>query len=185
MTQIFTGAPVWVWPLLGVLVSVGVRARRERWVPAAMIYALPVLGVLALRNTAGLPVGAWIWGVFMLAYLAGAWGGYVVQGSWIPGREGFRVRLAGESLTLTVLMLVFWANFIGGFVQAVAPGVYGSTVFALFFATMTAAAGGSFAGRALRVWRWAVRGLGGIEFPIGGKVCDGARKLPLSQHLLS
>lgn len=153
MTEIFTGAPIWVWPLLVVLVSMGVRARRERWVPVAMIYALPVLGMLALRNTAGLPAGAWIWCVFVLAYLAGAWGGFVVQGGWILGRAGFRVQLAGESLTLTVLMLVFWANFISGFVQAVAPGVYGSTVFALCFAAVTAAAGGSFAGRALRVWR--------------------------------
>lgn len=153
MVQVMTGAPLWVWPLLVVLVFVGVRARRERSVPAGMIYALPLLGGMTLRTVLALPAGGWIWGIFALAYAAGAYGGYVLQRAWILGNDGGRVRLGGEALTLTAVMVIFWASFAGGVLRAVAPGAYGSAVFMAVFAALLAACGGSFAGRALRVWR--------------------------------
>jgi uncharacterized membrane protein len=95
----------------------------------------------------------WVWGVFALAYGIGAWGGYLVQQRWVLGRTGLMVRLAGESLTLSMMMLVFGANFVGGFLEAVAPEVQGSAVFAMLFATVLALSSGSFAGRAVRVAR--------------------------------
>jgi len=76
-----------------------------------------------------------------------------VQRRWLLGREASRVRLAGESLTLSVMMLVFWANFAGGVMRAVAPQTYGNPVFHIIFAGLLAASCGSFAGRALRIWR--------------------------------
>jgi hypothetical protein len=69
------------------------------------------------------------------------------------GREGRRVRLKGESLTLLVMMVVFWANFAGGLTQAIAPQIYNDTGFHAVFAFILALSTGSFAGRALRVWR--------------------------------
>ena len=153
MVQVMTGAPLWVWPLLVVLVMVGARARRNRWVPVGMVYALPLLGVLGLRTVLSLPAGGWIWGLFALAYVAGAYGGYVLQRTWILGNDGGRVQLAGEALTLTAVMVNFWASFAGGVLRAVAPGAYGSPVFTAVFVALLAASGGSFAGRALRVWR--------------------------------
>ena len=152
MTQIFASAPIWVWPLLAALIFVGLRARHERTVPVVLIYGLPALGVLALRSTAALPAGAALWVVFALAYGVGLWGGYVLQQRWLLRREGARVRLAGESLTLVVMMIVFGANFAGGVLQAVAPEIYGNSVFHVIFATLVAASSGSFAGRAFRVW---------------------------------
>lgn len=62
------------------------------------------------------------------------------------------MRLAGENLTLCVMMLVFWANFAGGFMRAVVPDAYACPVFHVIFAALLAASCGSFAGRALRVW---------------------------------
>jgi hypothetical protein len=38
MTQLLTGAPIWVWPLLVVLILVGLRARNERTAPVLLIY---------------------------------------------------------------------------------------------------------------------------------------------------
>jgi len=61
MTQIFTGAPIWVWPFLVVLIIIGMRARRDRKASAFLIYAMPLLGILALRSTNALPAGSWIW----------------------------------------------------------------------------------------------------------------------------
>jgi hypothetical protein len=153
MTQLFTGAPIWVWPLLVVLVMVGLRARHERTVPAVLLYALPILGVMAVRSTAALPAGAVIWGVFALAYLAGASGGFVMQRRWLLGREGNKVQLAGEGLTLFVMMVIFWANFAGGILQGAAPVVYNSNIFHIVFVTLVAICSGSFLGRALRVWK--------------------------------
>ena len=57
MVQVMTGAPLWVWPLLVVLVMGGARARRNRWVPVGMVYALPLLGVLGPRTVLSLPAG--------------------------------------------------------------------------------------------------------------------------------
>jgi uncharacterized membrane protein len=72
------------------------------------------------------------------------------------GREGNKVQLAGEGLTLVVMMVIFWANFAGGIRQAVAPDVYTSSVFHIVFVTLIATCSGSFLGRALRVWKGAV-----------------------------
>jgi hypothetical protein len=74
MTQLITGAPVWVWPLCVVLVLVGLRARRERLAPAGLIYALPLLGLMAVRSVMALPAAGAIWLVFGLAYALGTWG---------------------------------------------------------------------------------------------------------------
>lgn len=153
MTQLFTGAPIWVWPLLAVLIFVGLRARHERTVPVVLLYGLPALGILALRSTVALAAGAAIWGVFVLAYGAGIWGGYVLQKRWLLGREGNKAQLAGEGLTLLVMMVIFWANFVGGVLQAVAPEVYSNTIFHIVFVALIAVAGGSFSGRASRVWK--------------------------------
>jgi hypothetical protein len=153
MTQLFTGAPIWVWPLLAVLVIVGMRARHERTVPVVLLYGLPALGILALRSTAVLPAGAAIWCIFVLAYAAGIWGGYALQKRWLLGRKGKRAQLAGEGLTLLVMMVIFWANFVGGVLQAVAPEVYTNTIFHIVFVALIAVGGGSFSGRALRVWK--------------------------------
>ncbi len=153
MTGILTGAPLWVWPLLLLLVIVGLRARRDRQAPAILIYAMPLLGILALRSTAALPASMWIWLVFVTAYLSGAKAGYQVQGRWLSGRVGKLVRLKGENLTLVVVMVVFWANFAGGFLQAVLPDVYANAVFHMAFTALIALGAGSFAGRAVRVFQ--------------------------------
>ena len=153
MTQIFTAAPIWVWPLLAILIIFGMRARRDRTAPAFLIYAMPLLAILALSSTNALPAGSWIWLVFAGVYLVGVWAGHRMQAGWLLGREGRLVRLKGESLTLVVIMVVFWANFVGGSLRAVAPQVYASARFHAVFTAILAICAGSFAGRAVRVWQ--------------------------------
>ncbi len=153
MSALITQTPIWVWPLFILLVVLGLRARHKRLVPIAMFYALPLLGFSALNAVYGLGAGPSIWVIFAAAYGAGIYGGYLVQRQWILGRDGHRVLLAGESLTLTMMMLVFGASFVGGFLEAVAPQTYSSLGFQVIFASVVALSSGSFAGRALRVWR--------------------------------
>lgn len=157
MAQIFTGAPIWVWPLLIVLIAVGMRARRTRFAPTALIYALPLLAIMPLRSTAELGMGLSGWAVFAVAYAAGAAGGFKAQRAWLLGFNGRMVRLAGESLTLAVMMVVFWSNFVAGFMAAVAPQLYDTLVFQGLFVAILAVASGSFAGRAAQVFVQAPR----------------------------
>lgn len=153
MTQFLTGAPIWVGPLLALLIFVGLRARQARSVPVLLIYLLPLLGILSLRAVASLPAGNWIWMIFLVLYGAGLWAGHRLQARWVLGRTGRMVQLAGENLTLLLMMAVFWANFLGGVLLAVAPDIYGNAMFQTGFTALLALAAGIFAGRALFVWR--------------------------------
>jgi len=157
MSQIFLNAPIWVWPLLIVLIVIGLRARRDRRAPVVMIYCLPLLGVIGLRTVLALPAQGWVIGVFGAFYLIGLWGGERLQRRWTGQVEGGFVHLRGESLTLGAMMLIFWANFASGLLQAVAPQVAAGAAFQLIFAGLLGLVAGSFAGRAVQVWR-AVRG---------------------------
>jgi len=153
ITGILTGAPLFVWPLLALLVFIGLRARQPRSVPVAVFYMLPLMGVMALRTASGLPAGAVVWTVFGLAYVVGAAAGYALQSRWTGARDGARVQLAGENLTLLVVMVLFWANFVGGMLEAISPATYLSPVFQGVFAALLASSSGSFAGRAVQVLR--------------------------------
>ena len=150
---ILAGAPLFVWPLLALLIFIGMRARQSRRAPVMVFYMLPLMGAMALRTASDLPAGAWVWTVFGLAYVLGAAAGYALQRRWTGPRDGARVQLAGESLTLLVVMVLFWANFVGGMLEALSPATYLSSVFQGVFAALLAASSGSFAGRAVQVLR--------------------------------
>ena len=153
ITGIFQNAPIWVWPLLLVLIGVGVMSSRERSTKSWVLYVLPVLGILAINAVARLPAQNWIWGVFGLAYLCGAYGGFRFQQRIVLDKSAGSVRLAGEWLTLLVLMVIFSMNFAAGMTADVSPDLYGSPNFHIVFACVEGLASGSFLGRALWVYR--------------------------------
>lgn len=155
MTSLITGAPLWVWPLFVVLLLVGLRARRNREAPVVLVYALPLLGVLALRSVYAVGGSGWGWALFALAYGAGAVVGHHLQKRWTLARAGRKVRLAGESMTLVVMMALFWANFVAGVLQAVAPAIIANPWFLVALSVILGGCAGSFAGRTVRVWRMA------------------------------
>lgn len=148
-----TQAPLWIWPLLAVLVSAGLRAMRERRVPIWIVYVMPALVVLALQSVAGLEPGLPGWLLFALVWVGSAFIGFRLAKRWVVGREGGHVRLRGEALTMVALMLIFWANFAAGVLEAVAPASLHSAIGVGVFAGVLAAASGQFAGRAL----WTMR----------------------------
>jgi hypothetical protein len=153
MSQIITQTPLWVWPLFILLLVVGLRAARQRWAPVLLIYLLPVLGISGVNTVAGLTPPAVVWSSFGMAYALGLLSGYRMQGHLIIEREGARVHLRGEYWTLAVMMLIFGANFVSGVLEAVAPQMRDHVMFQMIFAAALAIGSGSFAGRALRVWR--------------------------------
>ncbi len=151
--SIIDGAPIWVWPVLAFLVWAGLRATRARTVPTWPIYVMPAVGFLSVNAVAGLPSTSGQWPLFVLVYLLGAMLGYRYQRPKILQKQGGTVHLAGEWLTFTVLMVVFWMNFASGVAQAIAPEVYASATFTRAFIAIAGLASGSFCGRALCTWR--------------------------------
>jgi len=153
ITGFISGVPLFVLPLFALLMFLGLKARQKRAAPVALFYGLPLLVIMALRSVLALPVGDWVWGLFAVLYVIGAFGGYVAQGRWILGYVGNKVQLGGENLTLLVMMVLFWANFVSGAFSALAPCAFGSPLFHVVFVICVATSSGSFLGRAARVIR--------------------------------
>ena len=155
MTQVFSilsGAPLWVWPLLVFLIYFGLKATRTRTVAAWPLYVLPLLGLLSLNAVNGLSPNTVIWVVFGLAYIVGGSAGFQFQRGIVSQKAYATVTLAGEWVTLLVLMIVFWMNFLGGVMRVIAPDIFASAGFHQVFAAVAGLAAGSFLGRAIRVF---------------------------------
>lgn len=149
-----TGAPLWVWPLLGLLIWIGLRATKERDAPVALYWLLPLFVLLPLRSIIGSAWPALAWSVFAGAYLAGAHAGYRYQVGVVIARDGARVRVRGEWVTLATVLAVFLMSYLRGAMGAVAPEVLGSAAGVAAFAALSGALSGQFAGRTLSVIRW-------------------------------
>lgn len=153
MLQFLTGAPLWVWPLLALLIFVGIRSARQRTAPILMVYLMPLLGLITVRSVMAFPDPLVAWGLFLLGYVGGVLTGLKLQGNWLLDKMGRSVLLAGEWFTLAVMMILFISNFVNGAVQAVNPDLYASASFIATFSMIVGWAGGTFLGRALHVAR--------------------------------
>lgn len=157
--SILTHSPIWVWPLLVLLLWLGLRASRPRQMRPIMIYLTPMLGLLALRSTATLPAAGAAWSGLALGAVLGLLGGYALQGRWLISRTGPKVDLAGEWLTLAAMMVLYFTNFALGALRATAPELLAQPSSAAIIAMILGLASGSFAGRAIRTARF-MRGSG-------------------------
>lgn len=152
--QILSGAPLWIWPLLLLLVLLGLHASRTREMLILPFFAMPLIGLtnvptLLAQNQ---PERAFlVWG---LAYVCGALIGFTLQGRWILWRRGLRAKVAGEWLSLAVMMLLFWANFANGLLDALAPEVTALATYGIGFPALLGLASGTFLGRPLRIVLW-------------------------------
>lgn len=151
LSGILNGAPIWVWPLLALLIGLGVLASRTRSTPTLPVYFLPLLGILSINSVNSLSPAPLIWGVFVIAYIIGIRFGFLFQNRQIVEKSNGRVTLKGEWVTLAVFMCIFWLNFVGGAVGAMSPDIYESTGFHLVFALIAGMIAGSFVGRGFSV----------------------------------
>jgi len=149
MTTFFAMVPVWVAPLFLLLLAMGLRATRRRMTPLAVIGAMPLLGLLSLQNIASLSPSAWIWGVAAAVYVVDALMGRRLQSRWIIARHGARIELQGEWITLTAMMVLFFAGFVLGAARDIAPELITQAGFILGFVCVVCLASGQFLGRAL------------------------------------
>lgn len=156
-SELFTSAPIWVWPLLIVLIYFGLRARHDRWVPVYVIYAMPMLGVLSIGSTLALPDQMVVWTCFVMAYAIGATLGIKLQQNWSLARDGKRIKVAGEWVTMCTILIIFVASFANGFLLAVMPDIMVLPPVYLGITAIKAIVSGVFIGRAYAVWRFMKR----------------------------
>jgi len=150
---IVSGAPIWVWPLLVLLIIIGLRATKDRTAPVGLIYALPLMGILSLNSVNAMPHAPVAWGSFGAAYAVSCVLSYTMQAKWLLSKEARRVALRGEWLTLLTMMAIFWMKFVGGMVNAISPDLYASAGFTATIAVVLGLASGSFLGRAWYIFR--------------------------------
>lgn len=155
MTQILAGiwqnAPVWVWPLFFVLLFIGFMAMRPRNSSIIPYFFYPLFGLTAANAIASLVHEPTNWIAFSIAFLAGAALAFRWQDGLVLEKSGWTVRLRGERITIVILMVIFFSNFVNGVITAVAPDLRSTVVFTLVFASIVGACSGSFTGRAVRV----------------------------------
>lgn len=142
------GAPVWVWPLLVVLVALGISRMRDREMPVWRLLLLPgilvsvsVLGAFfgglnaatLLALTAGMALGA----------MAGWW---TMRDVEVERLSGNRVRVRGEFVSLMAILVIFASRFAAGMLEATdsaVPELPGMTelfvLIPVFFAALMAA----------------------------------------------
>lgn len=145
--------PVWVWPVLLLLILIGLRARRDRVVPVFIYYFLPLLGFITARNVAQLSDPVLAWGVFGGAYLCGVYLGDRVQKRFLVSKSGKLVTLKGERITLINILILFSLSFASGAIRDAMPELFASTGFVVGSCLVGGLVSGSFAGRAIRIWR--------------------------------
>lgn len=150
---IISNAPVWVWPLLIGLLFLGLRATKERAVSKAVLLSLPLLALLSLPTLMRMEPAILVWMLYPLGYAIGAYIGYIKQARWLIADDGLHVTVSGEWLTLTSIMILFSANFVGGTISAMAPQVYTSPGFVAAYLALLATTSGLFGGRAIYIWR--------------------------------
>ncbi|WP_102866968.1 DUF6622 family protein [Pseudovibrio exalbescens] len=151
LLQIVTGAPVWVWPLLALLIWAGLRSTRPRQTRIATFLLLPLIGIMSANSIASLANPVLAWTGFAVFYIVGMLSGFHWQRKWLQGTDGAYVQLAGEWLTLAMMMAVFWANFARGVALAIEPALASAPVFIGVYAGLVSFASGTFTGRAIRV----------------------------------
>jgi len=154
LMMVLTKTPIWVWPLLVLLVALGLRASKTRWMPAVIVYVMPLLGLLSINNMLGLPNLIVVLAVFVIFYGLGAWGGLRLQSGFTLGREGGRVQVAGEWMTMITIIAVFLASFLNGLFVAIAPEIVTLPVVYLGLTMIKGLVSGIFIGRAIYVWRF-------------------------------
>jgi hypothetical protein len=124
-TDVATGPPVWVWPLLVALVLLGVRRLRMREVPlvAALLPPAIFLGwsAMGLASFAGRVGFAWAATAWLAGAALGAASTALVaepRGERLPGG---RVRQYGSAVPLALYMAVFVIRFVCGAWEALRP----------------------------------------------------------------
>ena len=158
--SIFSGTPTWVWVLLVVLLSMGLRQtltqtaslRRVTLMPLALV-ALSLYGTVTMFGDQPLALLVWAKAAATAAFL-------VLRRPVAPGT---RFDLASQTFTLpgtwaplALMMTIFCTKYAVGITNSVNPALLHSTAVALVVSAIYGLSSGVLIARALRLWRLAM-----------------------------
>jgi len=161
--QILRSTPTWVWGLLAALLALGASQLRDRTASLARMSLMPVAmasfsawGTLSALGSS--PLLAQAAGLWLAAALA-LGGAVVLMGrptaSYDPATRSFR--LPGSVVPLLLVVGIFLVKYVVGVELAMAPRLIQDPQYALTVAGLYGAFSGIFVGRAIRLWRLALR----------------------------
>jgi uncharacterized membrane protein len=162
LAPLFQQTPGWVWALLAALVVLGWLQSRDRTASLVAVSGLPVgMLVFGLWGTAGAfgpsPLMPQALGLWLLA--AGAAAALLARrpaNAWYD-RASRTFDLAGSWVPLALFLAVFALRYTVAVQLALHPALVQEAAFVLPVATLYGATSGLFLGRALQLWRLALR----------------------------
>ena len=160
--EILTHTPAWVFGLFALLLWLGAKQlsgrrvglRRTMAMPVVMI-ALSLYGVLSVFSRQPLAALAWAAAALVVGFVL------VQRGAPAGTRYDLATRsfaLRGSAVPLALMMGIFFTKYGVGVQVAMHSALTGDPAFALGVSALYGAFSGAFAGRALRLWKLALRG---------------------------
>jgi hypothetical protein len=157
MSDIVTKAPIWVWPLLLVLIALGFMQSRNRTVPpqpiiviSTAMLCLSAYGVISSFQGSVLALLAWA-KLLMITLLICPKMGYP-QGWQFDANTG-RMQVPGSWLPMALFLGIFLTKFAVGAALAMRPALAQQLYFALPISALYGLLSGIFAARALHALR--------------------------------
>jgi hypothetical protein len=156
LTDILHGTPTWVWVLLVVLLSRGIKALKSGTAPLSKLAVVPVIfagwGIIHLASE---PTHGWF---VPVAWIVGALVG-IALGVLIARRTRFivdpiarTVMLPGSVVPLVLIVVTFVTKFWLGFALATAGAASPVVTYLLIDAAVSGVVAGIFGGRFLTYW---------------------------------
>ena len=125
MTAIFQRAPLWIWPLLLVLVAAGLRLSRTRSVPpmpvmviSGVMLSVSLFGVMSAFHASALALLAWL-SLLVLTLIACVHWGY--PRGWQYDAHAKRLHVPGSWWPMILFLLIFSLKFAVGMALSLRP----------------------------------------------------------------
>jgi hypothetical protein len=152
-TQIISRTPMWVWVILAALVFMGTKALRPRVVKRFTVLIAPVaflvLGLVSSRGA--ITLVAWVISLFTVAVFTHFFWKSTAGACYVP--EGDRLHLPGSFMPMTLMLSIFWVNYVINVTLAINPSLRGEFAWEVGPGLVLGALSGLFAGRALTMFR--------------------------------
>jgi hypothetical protein len=167
---VLSKTPLWVGGLFAGLLALGLSQVRGRQVSQLRMTIMPLaMTGLSLWGTASAFGRSPLFGYVMLAWAVGALlvGGLIAMSSAPAGTRhdasSRSFHIPGSWLPMALILGIFLTKYIVGVDLSMQPGLAHDTPYTLVVGALYGIFSGAFAGRAIRLWRLALRPAGALS----------------------
>lgn len=159
--EIVRGTPRWVWALLALVLYLGYTSTKDRTIDVRRLLIMPLAMVgVSLSSLIAGHISVEAATAWLAALSLGAAGGArlgLASGAE-PGEQPMTVRLPGEWLSLTLIIVMFASRYVFAVILAIAPGYASDPGFAVVRSLLIGGLGGLFLGRGIAMASLGFRG---------------------------